>query len=1278
MRRLPGILLATGATLIVLCALVVSGLRVVLPQLDYFRPQVVAWAQSVTGIPLEVGALRGSWETFGPTLEIQNFSANGPDADWQSERITLALDVWQSLLHLRWQFRDLTFYHMHLDVKTPLNAQHQGNLLEPGRLSDLFLRQFDHFDLRDSHITFLTPSGTHAELSIPQLTWLNRNNRHRAEGLISLSSFNGQHGVVQMRMDLRDNQGWLDNGTVYLQADNIDMKPWLGRWIRSNTGLESADFSLAAWLNVREGSIYSGDLLLNKGTASWREGENAHRLSIDNMTVHVSRRKNGWQVEVPALTMSTDGVLWSKGRLSALWLPKSDAMLGPDHQSELRIRASNLDLERFSPLLPLLATATPTLEQRWLALQPKGRLTALALDIPLLQPEKTRFQVKWQDVSWQNWQLIPGVNHFSGSASGSIARGQVGLSLKQSVLPYPNMFRAPLEIGQASGTINWRDDDQGWELWAQGLDVRAKSLWANGDFHYRQPAKGKPRLDILSGLRLTDAADAWRYYPEPFMGKPLVDYLSSALKAGRVDNGTLIFAGNPQDFPFEHHEGQFQVWVPVKNAIFEFQPGWPALTEQDITLNFLNNGLWMSAPHAWLGKVEGTNISAIIPDYAKEQLLVNGDLHGPGEEVRHYFNQTPMKSSLGSALDALQIGGMVNGSLHLDIPLDVGDVQASGDVVLNDNTLLIKPLDTTLENLTGQFHYNNGALVSNNLQANWLGQPISVNFTTEEQAKAFQINVGLQGDWQASRLSGMPTPLVSALSGSANWKSTVAVSLPYKGDASYDVDLQTNFKGVSSHLPPPLNKTAGTALPLHVTVKGDVSGFMFNGSLGKAQRFISQWQLHDSALTLMRGAWQNNAKVVPRLPKAASLMLDVPALDGEGWLGLLPGIHASLSGTSNSSNFHWPALVILKTPELNILGQRWHDLVLTKENRISSEEVGIKGQEIDGKIDIPNRGAWQSDIRYLYYNPQWKSDDATNPIALAEKKSPLNDPAIKLEDWPAIQVNCRECWILGQNMGRIQGALQPERNKLLLSDGVIDTGKSRLTINGSWQESSKGVRTAVKGRLSGDSLTKNIAWFGVKTPLRAGEFSVDYDLYWRGTPWEPDIPSLSGILKTHIGKGEITNVSTGQAGQLLRLVSFDALLRKLQFDFRDTFSEGFYFDSINSTAWIKEGVLHTDNLLVDGLAADIAMKGDVDLVKHQIAMEAVVAPEISATVGVATAFAVNPLIGAAVFAASKALAPLWNKISLIRYQISGSLDQPKIQEVLREPQKTKPAEAAVR
>lgn len=137
---------------------------------------------------------------------------------------------------------------------------------------------------------------------------------------------------------------------------------------------------------------------------------------------------------------------------------------------------------------------------------------------------------------------------------------------------------------------------------------------------------------------------------------------------------------------------------------------------------------------------------------------------------------------------------------------------------------------------------------------------------------------------------------------------------------------------------------------------------------------------------------------------------------------------------------------------------------------------------------------------------------------------------------------------------------------------------------------------------------------------------MDYDLHWRKAPWQPDEATLNGIIHTQLGKGEITEINTGHAGQLLRLLSVDALMRKLRFDFRDTFGEGFYFDSIRSTAWIKDGVMHTDDTLVDGLEADIAMKGSVNLVRRDLNMEAVVAPEISATVGVAAALRLTPLL----------------------------------------------------
>lgn len=102
------------------------------------------------------------------------------------------------------------------------------------------------------------------------------------------------------------------------------------------------------------------------------------------------------------------------------------------------------------------------------------------------------------------------------------------------------MFRAPLEVSQASGALNWRIDDKGWALWSDQLDVQAKSLWGNGSFYYMQPNQkpsqlnqAQPWLKILAGIRLYDATDAWRYFPVSLMGEKLADYLTEALQGGR-------------------------------------------------------------------------------------------------------------------------------------------------------------------------------------------------------------------------------------------------------------------------------------------------------------------------------------------------------------------------------------------------------------------------------------------------------------------------------------------------------------------------------------------------------------------------------------------------------------------------------------------------------------------------------------------------------------------------------------------------------------------------
>ena len=1264
MRRLPGILLLTGAALVVIAALLVSGLRIALPHLDAWRPEILNKIESATGMPVEASQLSASWQNFGPTLEAHDIRAELKDGgEFSVKRVTLALDVWQSLLHMRWQFRDLTFWQLRFRTNTPITSGGSDDSLEASHISDLFLRQFDHFDLRDSEVSFLTPSGQRAELAIPQLTWLNDPRRHRAEGLVSLSSLTGQHGVMQVRMDLRDDEGLLSNGRVWLQADDIDLKPWLGKWMQDNIALETAQFSLEGWMTIDKGDVTGGDVWLKQGGASWLGEKQTHTLSVDNLTAHITRENPGWQFSIPDTRITMDGKPWPSGALTLAWIPEQDVG-GKDNKrsDELRIRASNLELAGLEGIRPLAAKLSPALGDVWRSTQPSGKINTLALDIPLQAADKTRFQASWSDLAWKQWKLLPGAEHFSGTLSGSVENGLLTASMKQAKMPYETVFRAPLEIADGQATISWLNNNKGFQLDGRNIDVKAKAVHARGGFRYLQPANDEPWLGILAGISTDDGSQAWRYFPENLMGKDLVDYLSGAIQGGEADNATLVYGGNPQLFPYKHNEGQFEVLVPLRNAKFAFQPDWPALTNLDIELDFINDGLWMKTDGVNLGGVRASNLTAVIPDYSKEKLLIDADIKGPGKAVGPYFDETPLKDSLGATLQELQLDGDVNARLHLDIPLNGELVTAKGEVTLRNNSLFIKPLASTLKNLSGKFSFINGDLQSEPLTASWFNQPLNVDFSTKEGAKAYQVAVNLNGNWQPAKTGVLPAAVNEALSGSVAWDGKVGIVLPYHAGATYNVELNGDLKNVSSHLPSPLAKPAGEPLPVNVKVDGNLNSFDLTGQAGADNHFNSRWLLGQK-LTLDRAIWAADSKTLPPLPEQSGVELNMPPMNGAEWLALFQkGAAESVGGAAS-----FPQHITLRTPMLSLGNQQWNNLSIVSQPTANGTQVEAQGREINATLAMRNNAPWLANIKYLYYNPsvaKTRGDSTpSSPFPTTER--------INFRGWPDAQIRCAECWFWGQKFGRIDSDLTISGDTLTLTNGLIDTGFSRLTADGEWVNNPGNERTSLKGKLRGQKIDAAAEFFGVTTPIRQSSFNVDYDLHWRKAPWQPDEATLNGIIHTQLGKGEITEISTGHAGQLLRLLSVDALMRKLRFDFRDTFGEGFYFDSIRSTAWIKDGVMHTDDTLVDGLEADIAMKGSVNLVRRDLNMEAVVAPEISATVGVAAAFAVNPIVGAAVFAASKVLGPLWSKVSILRYHISGPLDDPQINEVLRQPRKEK-------
>lgn len=213
--------------------------------------------------------------------------------------------------------------------------------------------------------------------------------------------------------------------------------------------------------------------------------------------------------------------------------------------------------------------------------------------------------------------------------------------------------------------------------------------------------------------------------------------------------------------------------------------------------------------------------------------------------------------------------------------------------------------------------------------------------------------------------------------------------------------------------------------------------------------------------------------------------------------------------------FSFPTTVALTTPQLLLGGQAWHKLTLSAEKQLGATVVSAKSDEVDGSLRVADRGPWRADINYLYYNPQFaETKNAAGTPPSAEK--------VSFRDWPSLMLRCKSCWVLGQNFGRVEADLSNRGDTLTLDHGLIDTGKGRMSASGLWKQNAQEERSSLKGKLLGGKIDETAAFFGITIPLKGAPYDVDFDLYWHGAPWQPQVNTLSGALQVKMGKGRST------------------------------------------------------------------------------------------------------------------------------------------------------------
>ena len=712
-----------------------------------FQRRNSALGQPRFELDFEIDQISGFWRNTHPSISLKNVRANTPESSgihFSVQTVEVEFDLIQSLLDMRPVIADLNMYQLNLDLSSIRWAESDGTkVLQPKteqrsvieKLDQLLLRQLDSFLLQDSKIRLQGIDGSTRELDISQLFWQNSGQNHIADGEISIVDTN--LNSAQVKADFVDHGSLADvSGEFYLAVDNVLVTPWLTQYLQTETGIERGQVSLNSWINLEHNQPVSAYVELEPSELIWQEGQQ-HELIIESGILELEPSVQGWQVNAHGLKLRTDHEPW----------PELDAAFSWQAE-DWSLNVSQLDLKTISPLAKLFPDSKQV-SQLLETINIGGTLEDIRPSMKGSDLDSLKYSMQLHDGSMKHWELLPGIKHLSADISGSRYQASSKVTVIDDVLPYGDVFQAPLNIKQGELDIVWQSDTNGWSLWADKVTLATPDLQVLGEFRLDFPKDKSPFLSFYTEADLYNAGEIWRYLPALALGRDLTDYLSSGIQAGKVKTAKLLWYGELGDFPYSNNNGVFQAWVGLNNAKFSFDTAWPTITDLQLDLLFQNDSLYLDSHGATLTDIKATRIKGQIPRLGPGgHIEIEASAAGQGNSVRDYMMSSPLVDSVGAALTAVQVNGEVKSSFKLNVPFDSDEeVRAWGYADLTNTNVAIKTPEMNLDKVSGRIKFDNDVVRAAGLTGRLLEQPVALDFRGENAEQGYDVNIDVVGDW---------------------------------------------------------------------------------------------------------------------------------------------------------------------------------------------------------------------------------------------------------------------------------------------------------------------------------------------------------------------------------------------------------------------------------------------------------------------------------------------------------------------------------------------------
>jgi uncharacterized protein (TIGR02099 family) len=907
------------------------------------------------------------------------------------------------------------------------------------------------------------------------------------------------------------------------------------------------------------------------------------------------------------------------------------------------ITARALSLSGWESMLPSLPMEE-ALRSRLHTLKPQGRLDTLTFRWTGAQPGLDNFKVvsRFSGVGVTAVDRQPGLSNLSGQIEGDYRAGVFEIASKQATINLPALFREPLiDLDEIRARGRWKKTARG------RLLILDEAVFANHDAagtakgSYEAIADHPGVIDLSAHLTRADGTAVYRYLPKK-IGDRTVNWTRDAVVSGYSDNVLLTLQGDLTKFPFDQGSGRFVVDAQIKDAVIDYVPGWPRIEGIQARMVFRDKVMEVTSDQARIYGVSLSAVKAVIPDllHHDEQLHIDGRANGPFQDFILFANTSPVGDRLRGLTTALDGGGPMQLALQMQVPLHHShDTTLTGKLSFQGNTANLSGLPR-FEPIRGDIDFTQASLTAKNLTAQFLGGPLRVDTATTNG----QVRILAQGRATADGLvAWLGATWDKRLSGQTAWRGQIDLET-----AGERVRIESDLVGLASGLPAPLAKPAALALPLWFTSQPQTNGKQHEVRLGKTVGAV--WRSTPNA-GFSKGEIRFGGHAVMPGEPGLRLAGSGSGLDISGWMALLPGGRGEgRDGMSLSS-------IDLNFDAFDLMGRRYQEVSLQGRTRGGLLRMQVSGREMTGVLTY--RPAGDQPARVSAQFKQLTIPDVT-PVSTSSEATAVN---MKAADFPLLDLTVEDFHLQERAMGRLEAVARGAPQGLMIESLQLSHPDSVFRMSGLWRDS--GIsETRADLSLSVLDAGKFLTRFGFPDTLKRGSAEIAGNATWEGSPADFAFATLAGQLDFKAQTGQFLKVDPG-VGKLLGVLSLQSLPRRLNFDFRDIFNEGYAFDSIGATLRAARGVVYSDDFKMRGPSAKVNMSGLADLNQESVQLRVKVIPKLSESVAVAGALIGGPLAGVGALAAQKLLRDPFEEVISKEYMVTGSWLAPDVKRLTK-------------